>query len=471
MAYVFVRNSAGGTNAGTSWGNAFTTIASALSGATSSDIIVVAHDHTQSFAANTTFDPANGTMARPMPILCVNDTANYSDTGGTMNGTLSTGAVLQTTTAGYQLIFGDGSSYWYGFEFKTTSGAVNGYFSFGPASIAGAEIAVFDTCTFTHLSTGSSTSIRIGHAVNDPDQVKVLWLNTNYSCASANNYFLVQRLGVFEWRGGSVSGTVPTAGLFQQTSSTNPYRGDVLIVGVNLNSMGSNPIVGNGWGGKVNIVGCRLGSSYVAVDSGVTWYGADDEVIVTNSDSADSNYVAERHTPYGTVKRQTGIYLTTGGAAQPDVATGTTYHSDSLVSHTTNVPQKWNPLAGQWYYAWVDTTASAKTVSLKVAYDNATVLKDDELYIEVEYMGDNTNNTPLFSFADTVPSNHPIGSGSNLTDTSEAWTGTGAWSNKKTHTLSKSITNQSKGWLRARINYAKNSSSYTIYVDGKVGVA
>ena len=61
-----------------------------------------------------------------------------------------------------------------------------------------------------------------------------------------------------------------------------------------------------------------------------------------------------------------------------------------------------------------------------------------------------------------------VASGSSLTNTSETWTGTGGWSNTKTYTLSKTITVDEYGYIRARVGLAKDED---VYVDPKITVA
>ena len=187
---------------------------------------------------------------------------------------------------------------------------------------------------------------------------------------------------------------------------------------------------------------------------------------------SDNSYDYYYRDAWGTPEEDTGVYLTTGGSAHKNTDGALVPYSVKVA--TTSRVSKFEPAFSPWITKFHAATGSA-TFSLKVAYDNATVLTDSELWLEVEYMGgaaaDNTPQTQLEVSAPLVSgliARNLLAAGSNLSDTSDGWTGTSGWSNKKTHTLSKTVTVDEQGHVRCRVGVAKN---YTVYVDGKIGVA
>ena len=72
MASYYVYSGAGGAADGSSWANAYTTMALALaSGKVAGDIFYLAHDHNESTGASVTLT-FPGTAASPNKVLCVN---------------------------------------------------------------------------------------------------------------------------------------------------------------------------------------------------------------------------------------------------------------------------------------------------------------------------------------------------------------------------------------------------------------
>ena len=185
--------------------------------------------------------------------------------------------------------------------------------------------------------------------------------------------------------------------------------------------------------------------------------------------SADHNYDYYYQDGSGVIQDSQSVYLTTSPSQIKDV--DGTLVSYSLECNPDAAITNTFPLCSPWSAIFVGSTGS-KTVSMKVAYDSATLLKDSECWIEVEYYGDAT--TPKSTIEGSFPvvsgtiSRDIIAAGSNLSDTSEGWTGTGGWANKKTHTLSKTVTINQQGYVRARVVIAKDQ---TIYADMTVGIA
>lgn len=185
--------------------------------------------------------------------------------------------------------------------------------------------------------------------------------------------------------------------------------------------------------------------------------------------TADNAYGYYYFNGIGEVVSDVGVYLTTG-ASQLKNFDGSSV-SYSFKADPSTLVNAGFPLCTPWVSKFVGSTGS-KTISLKIAYDAATALTDMECWIEVEYLGDAT--TPMSTVAISAPvisgtnGYDPTATPTSLTNTSEAWTGTSGWTNKKTATLSKTVTINQQGYVRARVAVAKD---VTVYVDGKIAVS
>jgi hypothetical protein len=93
MTTLFVDSAAVGANNGTSWADAWTSIASAT-GVAAGDVIHVDDGHSQSAGASLTLTFTNGTITNPIKIFCVDK--NNSDA-------LSTGAIVTTGAGNFTL--------------------------------------------------------------------------------------------------------------------------------------------------------------------------------------------------------------------------------------------------------------------------------------------------------------------------------------------------------------------------------
>jgi hypothetical protein len=215
---------------------------------------------------------------------------------------------------------------------------------------------------------------------------------------------------------------------------------------------------------------CKLPTNVVTG----THFGTGSSVIeCTSCSTGDNSYEYYYQDGHGIITHDTGIYLTTGGLTLVDTDGASVALSQKFVPNSTYVSKAF-PLIGPWSYGFISSTGS-KTISAKIAYDNATALKDTECWLEVEYMGgiaaancpqtEQTSTAPLVS---GTTSRDILAAGSNLSDTAAAWTGTGGWSNKKTATLSKTVTVDEIGNFRARLCVGANQ---TVYFDPVLTVA
>ncbi len=117
MANYYVRSAAAGAADGSTWANAFTTLALAFTGAgAGAHTLWVADDHAENSGTSATTLTCPGTAASPYRILCVNTHATEPPTG------LATSATVTTTTSASATITFAGFAYIYGIQFIQGSG-------------------------------------------------------------------------------------------------------------------------------------------------------------------------------------------------------------------------------------------------------------------------------------------------------------------------------------------------------------
>jgi hypothetical protein len=173
----------------------------------------------------------------------------------------------------------------------------------------------------------------------------------------------------------------------------------------------------------------------------------------------------------GVVEDSTTIYPTSSPAqAKDDDGTLTSYSlkmnpSASAVANT--------PLYTPRFSTYVGSTGS-KTFTVRVADTESALLKDAELWLEVEYVGGaQVADSPQSQIAMTAPlvsgtlSRDVLAAGSALTDTGESWVGLSATG---TYTLSKTVTVDECGYVSCRVALAKDTTN-PVYVDPKITVS
>ena len=437
MANRYVNSAATGANDGTSWANAFTTLAGAAAVDTAGDTIWVKSTHSESTAGAVSLLWA-GTTASPTRILCVSD-ANEPPT------TLATGASVATTGANALSL--TGNIYVYGITFSAGGGGSNNTtLTLGGGS---STWQVYASCTFTLATTHSSATIQLSGTNSGVDVY-----NCTFSFASTS-----QRLYFATCRGEFYGCTFGTSALTVLISTFSDKHPIPTFNACDFSALASTLVL-SAVGFACRFRNCKMPASWSgSVSNTAPMPGQIHEMY--NCDSADTQYRLERKTKFGAVTHDTSIYRTAGAS------NGTTHISWKMVSNTDS---EWlhQTLDSPEITIWNETTGSAVTVTVEFLIDSATTLYTGDVWMEVMYLG--TSGVPLGSIdTDSRLSNYLA---ANTTECTTG-TGTGNWTGKsgsaKSYKMVSTITPQEKGVIHAVVKLAKEST--TIYVDPMITVA
>lgn len=444
MSIYYVKSGAAGSADGSSWTNAYTTLAAALTAHAGGNTFYVSHQHAESAGAGNTMT-ASATAATPDLIICVND-------GAEPPTAVATTATI-TTTGNFAIII-NGYAYFYGISFSAGTGASAGsHIQMG--STAGCRLT-FDSCALAIASTHASPRLITGFAVNTSDKDGIIeWINTSVGFGNAAQGILYRGVPlVWKNKASAIAGTAPTT-LFLPPSAD--HSGTVTVSGVDLSAIAGGNLVDVAQTNYTSFKfqDCKLHASTVIVTGTSIGVGGT-AVEVINCDGADTNYRYFAHRPLlGEVFSETTIVRDLG------CSDGTTRLARKMVS-TANTGF-YTPLAGEWIEFW-DEATGAQTISIQIVTDNVT-LTDAEAWIEVESL--NTSGFPLSSIT-TDRAASILATPANQTTSTVGWTTTGLTTPVK-QVLSAAITTAEKGIVRARVMLAKAST--TLYYDPKISTS
>lgn len=436
MAVFYVRSTDGNNvDNGSTWALADATLAGSIAGTLAAgDTVYVSDAHAESTAGAVTLNWP-GTAAAPVKVICGDDAAEPPTTVTTTGTVTSTGANAITASSASDYV------YYIGLTLTSGSGANS--------------VNLLNTGALTHYD---SCKLRLGGTSGGTIQAsgdKLVCVNTSVRFAAAGSGLAGASGSVAYFYGCSLEsgGTSPTALIASLASCKMFIDGfDLSNASASVNITGST-----GAGCYVSLRNGKLPASWSgSLHSGTPGSGSVYEMF--NCDSGDTNYRYRRATQFGTMQEETTI-IRTGGASD-----GTTGYSLKMVSNA-NAEYPHQTLDSPEIVKWNDTTGSAVTATIEFVHDSATALKDDEVWMEVMYLG--TSGTPLALFVDDAKAD-VLATAADQTDSSETWTTTGM-ANPNTRKMSVTFTPQEKGFIHATVKLAKAST--TIYYCGKMAVA
>lgn len=433
MANIYVDSNATGANDGTSWTDAFTTLAAGIDPVVAGDSVWVASDHSENSASPITlnFTGSSGFI----PVVSVDSASGEPPT------TLQAGASIEVTGSSDLTLIANGGLprvYYYGFTFTAASGDIN---------IASwlMQDMYYDNCTFVRSSIGTGTTI-IDSPVVDYDQ-SCVFTNCEFDFGASTQDINTHCPIVLRGCRLAAGSAVLTSNVFQR----NDAGGVIEVDGFDLT--GANTAVDIGGTGAVQ--GTYGKFRGIGVPSG--WTGTLNGGTQQRNGRMNMEWVDGSGPTYrlwddqllGEVNEETTL-VKTGGAS-------VSWNMSTFGGTTPQFP--FGFLESPEIVIWNTTTGSSITVEIDFLHDSVTALQNDEIWMELYYMG--STASPLSSIATDRLAN-VLGTPSNHASSGATWTTTGM-SNPNEQKLSVTFTPEMVGKLIMRVHLAVGS--YTVYVD------
>lgn len=403
--FVSSASGAGGAGNGSSWANAYLTIAGAIARPlVAGDVLLVGDDHSEVVATNIILNCTTATAAAPLSILCVDHT-KASPTGADLKvGVNGAGSLVTTTLGNIQFA---GFMYVYGLYCNTgTGGSVaNNQGVFAPNA---SKIAYFEQCTFGIASSGSNCHSMTLNNNSSVEFRNCTFLAVNNSNGALNGItFGAPSRTKFTGCTFSFSGTQPVpflqmaagAAIVFEGCDFSAYTGGTLV-------QTAAPACGD-----VFFKDCKLPSS-PGFDMTATLGNQETFIWVVNSDNGNTNYRNELY-DYGGNQTTSITVVRTGGASQ-----GTAYSWKIATNANNNwmLPFKqpaisvWNPNTGAALNVTVEGIADPR--------DFSALPKNDEVWMDVEAL---TSSTQPSGVTINGTKNSTIATGTALTASTQAW--------------------------------------------------
>lgn len=442
MTRYYVKHTGSDTAPYDTWAKAATTLATVTAIAVSGDTIEVSSDHVEDTDGAVSFAIGSIAANNPVIIRSVDDSAEPPTV-------VEFGASIRTT--GAQAITLNGNVHWYGIHFLINSSGNASNASFAMASLE--SRLLIENCLFENNSNNAGAGMNIG--VNGTaTSIFMTWIDTWIKFRVSGQAIRPTGLLQFDWIGGGVdsSGANPANLL---TSTAARYNSRYRFTGLDLSHMTGTSRITNLPFTSFTVTNCKLGNSNPMWAEGSNVLMPGNLIVIDNCDDADTNYRMERYSYSGSVITETTVLLDDGAT------NGTTPHS--FLMTTTANSSYYLPLESPKIAVWIDSTGS-KTFTLEILHDSTTNLKNDEVWLELEYTG--VSGFPQTNIARNrtasqlvVSSDLPAGTGVGN------WTTTGL-SDPNSQKLELIVTVEEVGWAFLTVAIAK--ASYSVYVDPKV---
>jgi hypothetical protein len=433
MAVYYVYSGAAGSNNGSSWANAFTTLTTAFATEAAGDTLYVAHDHAETTAAAITLT-SSGLLANPTKVVCVNRSGSVPPVSADRRATAT------VSTTGASNITFNGYTHYDGVIFVAGNAANNANIILPNTAIHSLR---FDNCSLRLGTTGTTQRIFIANGALGGTYVEL----NNTTVSFAHTGQSIDIAGMVSWRNtpSAVIGSAVPSFLFTLNSARGGY---VECFGVDLSALGSGKAIvsATGGGSTANVfrfLDCKLDAA--VTKSGAPASHGSTVIDFVRCGASGVNYNVFRQRLMGTLDQETTV-VRVGGAT--DQTTPISWKVVTTANCHYTLPFECPPVA-----IWNDTTGSAVTATIECI--GAALPNDDEVWLDLEYLG--SGSSPQGSFVNDGKADLLVAAAAQ-TSSSETWGGSTA-----AFKLAVTFTPQQKGWVYARVKCAKASS--TFYID------
>ena len=358
MATRYVR-STDGDNAddGSTWALAKADLAGVAAIDTAGDVIFISDNHAESTAGAVTAAFA-GTSASPVLVLCGDDSA------GPPTALATTGTITTTGANGITL---SGSIYVHGLTFNCGTGASQADLALC-ASFS--VVSFYKNCNFKLETSHASSRILVSSNGSNWNTWKDCGIRFGaagqaVTCNGASN--LIQ--------GGSLlSGGVSPTFVFALG------QGVLIVEGFDFSAGAAGMHLTNGFNGTAIFRNCKLPASWSGSLTSAQ-PGSGSRCEMWNCDSADTNYKLWIETIAGSIKDETTL-VKTGGASDGDTPLSWKMATSADAEYPLHVLR-----SPEIFSERITSVGSAKTITIDIAHNLAAPLKDDEIWVEVQYLG------------------------------------------------------------------------------------
>lgn len=430
MATIYVDSNAAGANDGSSWTDAYASIASAT-GAGASDAIKCEYRHSQNPAASTTYNFSNGTLANPVKIVsCDKDDGDAPRVGAAW--------------ANNNNLVWQGHLVTFGLSLSTSGGNIQ--------LAAGSDSRqVWTRSTLTCTSSG-------GINMAAGTRTRNVLIEPTISSAGANLGVTVSAgaQGTVYIRGGSYamrSAAAQTTGFTLNHSSLIDVQG-LLCTNTCTNLAGTNAA-----GGSLVMRRCVLPTYTNIVSAAPTvpqFYVLLEQCAAAGTLTVPPLGIAALQSYAGLAEHNLSVYRT-GGATDNLQANPA---SLKLVTNA-NAIEQFGPLTVPVLTRWV--AAGSYTITIYV--QSGATLNNDDLWVDITYPDEGGTPTAQASFVTTAMDFLATPAALD-TDSSGLWNGSGGGTYQK---IEVGISPAIAGLVRAEVNFAKPST--TAYIDAMLSAA
>lgn len=430
MAAIYVRSTDGNdADDGSTWALAKATLAGALAIATNADTIYVsqAHAETAGSAKALTFPTSVG-----LKVICGDDAA------APPTSTATTATV--TTTGNFAVTFASGFADIYGVSFASGTGnSGSADMVFGTANAT--TSLNFVSCNFSIPSTSTSSPYQLGSDASNRPATRLTFTNCKFKFGSTSQKILASVNAYAFFRGCSIdgSGSDPTS-LITYASTSQPSR--LTFMDCDLTDAGTATctnlvdVSSAGYLTFVDFLRCRIPTS-VNVTTGTFGTPSSPVVRLHNCDSGDTNLRVSENTFYGVATTDTSVYMTNGSTCD---SVGFSQKLAPSANVTRGFPLRGFPLSFEQ-----TSVGSSITVTMNLVFDQAADVTDAEFWFEIHALS--TSGYPQGVISTSAIAT-PLTTPTNLTSSTETWTGTGGFSNAKKRKVAITFTPQEKGFFQ-----------------------